>query len=176
MKGKKKQLKQLKAVRMDLYQIKASNWDRKSSSSIFPGSLEAADTSPSTFPWEMTKEDCQFCFPLGLLRGVPGIMQGIWLMAQTPHPRKRREMVHMDQRGLAIGTVFTILPRLNFILYLAKAVVGASWIYSSCHSPPEWLMSLLTDHKSLWLHSRVKTQEKFSSTIACSTDLLSKSG
>lgn len=55
-KGKKKQLKQPKAVRMDLYQIEGSNWDRKSGHSTFPVSLETADTSPPARPWEVTKE------------------------------------------------------------------------------------------------------------------------
>lgn len=68
-KGKKKRLKQHRAVRMDLYQIEGSNQNRKSGRSAFPDSLETADTSPPTFPWEITSEEGQFCLPLGLLGG-----------------------------------------------------------------------------------------------------------
>lgn len=44
--------------------------------------------------------------------------------------KKRRWFVFWCQNwcDLAIGTVFVLFPRLNFILYLAKAVVDARFI------------------------------------------------
>lgn len=78
-KGKKKQLKWLKDVRMDLYQIESSNQDWKSGSCTFPFSLEAA-----FLPFHGTKEkDGQFCLPLGVVSFPPGILLDIWLMPQA---------------------------------------------------------------------------------------------
>jgi len=69
-------------------------------------------------------------------------------------------MVHMIVQELAWPghrDRARLLPRLNFLLHLAKAVADASWICSQCRCPPEQLLALLTDCETK-LHGPVVTR------------------